>query len=463
MGQYTPTDIIAKLTDMKVYVRNIGTAITELGQVTVPEDAVLADMKYYLRGQTPPQKYDEVNFLDYDGTVLYRYSASDFLDLAAMPENPVHDGLVSSGWNWTLADAQSHVQTYGYLDIGQMYGTSDNTTRIYITVPSDNWTLDTLYVYGLERAPLIDWGDGSTTSTEDASYVHTYASAGNYTIKVTNNNRGFNDSVRTIIIASLPQGETAATGSFPSSITAVETAQYVDIAFPGSVNMKYITLNPTIGDYYKGGDYGQIKPYGLSGCISLKSITFPAGYFVTGTSAFNGCTSLETISTKQTYYSNHAFDGDVKLAHVTGYLVNSNAGSSLQHMDCFTGCSALERITGDFEAPIYGVSTCDSLSYVNIDQGTISSYQFDSCPSLETIKLQTVSWINAYAFNDLPSLTDLYLYCETPPTLGTYFGNEWFSGTTDVSKITVHILSGTMSLYQSSNWSGLGLTFVEDL
>ena len=41
--------------------------------------------------------HNDVNFFDYDGTIVASYSASDFLALTEMPSNPTHDGLVSQG------------------------------------------------------------------------------------------------------------------------------------------------------------------------------------------------------------------------------------------------------------------------------------------------------------------------------------------------------------------------------
>ena len=49
---------------------------------------------------------DDVTFVDYDGTVLYTYSADEFLALNTMPDNPSHSGLISQGWNSTLQEAQ---------------------------------------------------------------------------------------------------------------------------------------------------------------------------------------------------------------------------------------------------------------------------------------------------------------------------------------------------------------------
>ena len=66
-----------------------------------------------------------VNFYDYDGTVLYSYSVSEFANLSAMPANPSHAGLTAQGWNWTLVKAQAYVAKYGRLEIWQMYITDD--------------------------------------------------------------------------------------------------------------------------------------------------------------------------------------------------------------------------------------------------------------------------------------------------------------------------------------------------
>ena len=74
----------------------------------------------------------EVNFLDYDGTILYSYTAAKFAALSSMPANPTHDGLTTQGWNWSLANAKAYVAKYRNLNIGQMYVNDNGKTRIYI-------------------------------------------------------------------------------------------------------------------------------------------------------------------------------------------------------------------------------------------------------------------------------------------------------------------------------------------
>ena len=41
----------------------------------------------------------DVNFYDYDGTIVASYSLSEAQSLTALPNGPTHDGLVFQGWN----------------------------------------------------------------------------------------------------------------------------------------------------------------------------------------------------------------------------------------------------------------------------------------------------------------------------------------------------------------------------
>jgi len=49
----------------------------------------------------------DVNFIDYDGTILYSYTAQEAQALEALPANPTHAGLTAQGWNWTLAQIKT--------------------------------------------------------------------------------------------------------------------------------------------------------------------------------------------------------------------------------------------------------------------------------------------------------------------------------------------------------------------
>ena len=142
-------------------------------------------------GTTEPEEKD-VDFIDYDGTLLYSYTADEFLAMNALPPNPSHNGLVAQGWNWTLADAKAMVQKCGAHSIGQMYDTVDGKTRIYITIDeADNLSPQYIILTTLATPASIeiDWGDGSTVYTEtktNGSFTpnHTYSAKGNYVITI---------------------------------------------------------------------------------------------------------------------------------------------------------------------------------------------------------------------------------------------------------------------------------------
>ena len=70
-----------------------------------------------------------VNFYDYDGTLVATYTAEEFMKLSEMPANPTHEGLVAEGWNWTLEEAKSFVSAHGGLDIGQTYHAADGKSN----------------------------------------------------------------------------------------------------------------------------------------------------------------------------------------------------------------------------------------------------------------------------------------------------------------------------------------------
>lgn len=110
---------------------------------------------------------NDVEFIDYDGTIVYSYTAAQFLALTEMPANPTHEGLTAQGWNWSLADAKEYVGDYGGLVIGQMYITDDGKTRIYITIPEGtpierrNPNVNVWMYSGQGTGYSVDFGDGN--------------------------------------------------------------------------------------------------------------------------------------------------------------------------------------------------------------------------------------------------------------------------------------------------------------
>ena len=75
-----------------------------------------------------------VRFIDYDGSIVDSYTAAEFAELSAMPNNPSHKGLTAQGWNWSLAQIKSYVAAYEKCEVGATYTTDDGKTRIKLTI-----------------------------------------------------------------------------------------------------------------------------------------------------------------------------------------------------------------------------------------------------------------------------------------------------------------------------------------
>ena len=234
----------------------------------------------------------DVNFYDYDGTIVNSYSKSEFLALTAMPANPSHTGLTAQGWNWSLSDAKTYVTSYGRLDIGQTYTTSDGATRLHIRLEDGRLSP----VLGLcpNGTLTVDWGDGSATETMTGSSTstlvylsHTYAQAGEYVISVTpssGSSLGFGqrDSMSTILCKSSSD----------------------------SSNARQVYLN-ALTDINIGSSVTSIGNGVFNGCSSLTSVTIPSGVTSIGSSAFQNCSSLTsvTIPSSVTSIGSRAFSG----------------------------------------------------------------------------------------------------------------------------------------------------------
>lgn len=81
----------------------------------------------YIEKKTPEES--DINFWDYDGTLLYAWTLAELAGKTELPPLSSHDGLICQGWNWTFQD----IKSVGHaVDVGAMYITDDGKTRIYI-------------------------------------------------------------------------------------------------------------------------------------------------------------------------------------------------------------------------------------------------------------------------------------------------------------------------------------------
>ena len=270
-------------------------------------------------GSITPASVSDVNFYDYDGTILYSYTKEQFLALSAMPELPTREGLICQGWNWTLNDAKEYVTDYGMLNIGTMYVTDDGDTRLYIRIATEGrMTVPLYWNQSVANGVGIDWGDGSDiqtfTGTGNLNTTHTYAKCGDYVIrlKVVNNC-------------------TLGLGSNSSS--------YCVMGVTNNTSKVYCNMLQKVEI---GARVTSIGTYAFKGCYSLSSVSIPQGVTSIGDRAFNGCYSLSSVSipSSVTSIGNSAFsscDGmaiyDFTKHTSVPTLSNTNAFSSIPS-DC---------------------------------------------------------------------------------------------------------------------------------
>lgn len=183
----------------------------------------------------PTLEEKDVNFYDYDGTLLFAYTLEEAQALTELPTPKGHSGLVFDGWNWDYED----VIALDYpMNIGAMYRTDDGKTRLYLKVEKPTSISLTFKNSG---TATVDFGDGEVVETSEATPVlpHTY-DVGEYVLKIDGTNTyEFNLAAKDRNII----GEVSAASS--GLIRKVEIGDRCIIterAFKGCYNMVTITL-----------------------------------------------------------------------------------------------------------------------------------------------------------------------------------------------------------------------------
>ena len=301
-----------------------------------------------------------VNFYDYDGTVVASYTASEFAELTAMPDNPTHEGLTAQGWNWTLNEAKTYVASYGKLNIGQMYVTSDGKTRLYIEL-TEGRLQPWLKLYLNANSELdIDWGDGSAHSTVTStsggsiSEQHVYSKAGNYIISIAVISGEFES--RGSILTNNNNSSYSPDVGYMNSIKKIEIGNGVtSIAFSNCYSLSAITIPSSVTRMGGSAFYN---------CYSLSAITIPANVNGISANMFYNCYSLSaiTIPSSVTIILVDAFHNCYSLSAITIPSSVTSIGSS-----AFYNCYSLATITinkpsGSISGSPWGASTSSPTS-----------------------------------------------------------------------------------------------------
>lgn len=232
----------------------------------------------------------DVNFYDYDGTLIKSYTVAEAQALSSLPDAPNHSTdatpLTFQSWNYTLAQVKA---TTSVLDVGATYIPTDGKTHFHISLTSSSGLALQMAIFKSNTSTLtINWGDNSTTTYSDSGNMfpsHTYAAVGNYIIKVW--------------ISSGTGTYSLGTGIENSSVIGTSTASYRQ-----TLTKAFIGANvPTLGDYCFNASTSLINvtipnsvtnigTYGFYYCHSLRFMVLPSSITAIGNYSFMACYSL---------------------------------------------------------------------------------------------------------------------------------------------------------------------------
>lgn len=325
----------------------------------------------------------DIQFIDYTGEILYRYTVNEFMNLSEMPENPVHEGLTAQGWNYTLTDAKNYVAAYEKIDIGQMYITEDGKTRLHLKFENRANYIQKIEI-GLNGTCEIDWGDGTehTALTGDSistpiSVTHDYPSRWDYHKAVAQDG----DFVITLDVA----------GELVFCKTKTELSA-----------LKSSVVKIHLGNFVSIGDRA------FQSCFSLKTITIPEGISKIGRLAFSwtGLNSV-TIPSSVTSIGDSAFSSCRKISIPNSIVQISSS--------MFSGCRFLDITLPDSieaigDKAFYWCSYLKSIT-IPASVSSISYYAFANCKGLKFVRFES---------STPPAVPYINVWMNIPPTCVIY-------------------------------------------
>lgn len=438
----------------------------------------------------------DVNFIDYNGDLLYSYTKADFANLSAMPANPDRTsmGLSAQGWNWSLADAKTYVASYDKLWIGQEYDTVSGWTEVDVVFDSP-LELSPYLRITVNGTAEIDWGDGSAVETTTGTsltvakyFQHTYTQVNHkYTLKVraTTGSFSFYDNTNSNAHILSVTNTMTQYRSYSFCITAIRLSATSKITWKGYLanlfNLEYVTIPyGVIADAstanmlqycYKlkavviphGVNFTTSYNYQFGYCYNLKTVSFPNGIDAITSGMFQNCENLLNvcIPSSVTTLGSSAFSNCYSLKEIIVPASVTTINGSV-----FYTCHSLKKIkfynqvvtllSGSVFANDYVLEEIEGLNLGNVTTIPMQTYYncqmlkeiyipsklidiptnfASSCYSLKTLEIPSdVATIPNQAFQSCYAIEEIRFDPTTPPALG---GSSVFGTMPPICKIYV--------------------------
>ena len=363
-------------------------AVEAMG-VTVASGSKIDDLGKYIM-DIDTQFGDDVIFIDYDGTELYKYKASVVQSMTELPPNPSHIGLVAQGWNWSLAQIKEQLTDVGgKVVVGQMYATESGATELDIVL--QDCLLHPYLRFCLNGTVTVDWGDGNQTTWSDSSLTsstkrdHQYASGGAYTIRITvdSGNATLYQPKTGYGIFNSNSNVYDDNRAYASSIKAVRVGNNMEVgsdSFHGCYFLETITIPSSITT---------INSSTFEECFYLKSVVVPINANSIGQYAFNGCRNIKycSIPFVMGTLGERVFYNSYNLRYFTWPKALTTCDQSI-----FYACYRLRELLIPnviTEIPANLIRLCKKIHYINIPDSVteINGSAFQDCMTLETVVL----------------------------------------------------------------------------
>ena len=307
------------------------------------------------------KEFRDVNFYDYEGTILYSYTWDEFVAKNEMPPLPTHHkGLTCQEWNYTLEEV---LEQGGRCDVGAIYIPTDGNTHIKIVVVSP-CTASLGYTYSSNVS--VDWGDGTVQPIDNMSsgqgiVKHNYE-IGTYEINISGEIELWNGAscflLPEILMTEVFTGEkcrleaySLANGYSLKNITLSKQPHYLAYAF-SLTNIHHLNIPKEASPLYQhplGSKYiGTLSmPPNLSGTSvlsgmnNLSRVHLPKSVMYSLTDSYRLISISAAANGTYTTISGNLYEGN-KL--VRGVNSNIADGTTIIGKESYRRCLSIDRV-----------------------------------------------------------------------------------------------------------------------